>query len=175
MAFLLSSRGLFAFQANLFPWIYRSREELNSPGRDSVWARSIQIIEGLTPTVRLTPVTMSPSEKPLLRTEIVQPPADRATADSQIVQDASLLLVPICFVAIWAGVVCIIADTWKLSRKEVKTNRQLAQYPCKKCQFFNNNPYMKCAVNPHSAMTPAAKDCLDFRSRHSKQAQPYHR
>lgn len=118
---------------------------------------------------------MSPLEKPLAaRTEIAQPSVN-PTTQPQIPQDASLLLVPICFVAIWAGVVCIIADTWKLSRKEVKTNRQLAQYPCKKCQFFNNNPYMKCAVNPHTAMTPAAQDCLDFRSRHSKSEQPQNR
>ncbi|MBW4439785.1 MAG: hypothetical protein KME10_00840 [Plectolyngbya sp. WJT66-NPBG17] len=112
------------------------------------------------------PLTEKP---PVTRTEIVQAPADRApTASSPIAQDASLLLVPICFMAIWAGVVCIIADTWKLNRKEVKTTRNLAQLPCKKCQFFSNNPYMKCAVNPHMAMTPDATDCSDFRSRSAK-------
>ncbi|MER3435248.1 MAG: hypothetical protein C4288_17985 [Leptolyngbya sp. ERB_1_1] len=110
------------------------------------------------------------SEKPLIaKTEIVQAPADSApTASSGIVQDASLLLVPLCFIAIWAGVVCVIADTWKLNRKEIKTGRTLAQPPCKKCQFFSNNPYIKCAVNPHVAMTPAANDCAGFRSRNSK-------
>ncbi len=117
--------------------------------------------------MRRTLVIMPLSEKPLIaQTEIVQAPADRApAASSSIAQDASLLLVPICFIAIWAGVVCIIADTWKLNRKELKTSRPLAQLPCKKCQFFSNNPYMKCAVNPHVAMTPAATDCSDYRSR----------
>lgn len=110
------------------------------------------------------------NEKPVLtRTEIVPAPADRApAANPSIAQEASLLLVPICFIAIWAGVVCIIADTWKLNRKEVKNTRQLAQLPCKKCQYFSNNPYMKCAVNPYVAMTPAANDCAEFRSRNPK-------
>jgi len=111
------------------------------------------------------------SEKPLVaQTEIVQAPADRAPAASfsSAHDDISLLLVPLCFAAIWAGIVCIIADTWKLNRKEVKTSRPLTQLPCKKCQFFSNNPYMKCAVNPYVAMTPAANDCADFRSRDSK-------
>lgn len=120
--------------------------------------------------MRCTLVIMSLSENPLIaQTEIVQAPADRApAASSSIAQDASLLLVPVCFIAIWAGVVCIIADTWKLNRKKVKSNHSLVQLPCKKCQFFSNNPYMKCAVNPHVAMTPAATDCADYRSRNSK-------
>lgn len=109
-------------------------------------------------------------ETPILaQTEIAPTPVDRAPATgSAIAQEASLILVPICFIAIWAGVVCVIADTWKLNRKEVKTTRQIAQLPCKKCQYFSNNPYMKCAVNPYVAMTPAANDCSEFRSRNPK-------
>jgi hypothetical protein len=108
---------------------------------------------------------------PIAQIETIQAPADRAPEPNlQLAQDASMLLVPICFVAIWAGVVCIIADTWKINRKKVKNERPLAQLPCRKCQFFSNNPYVKCAVNPAVAMTPAAKECSDFRSRHAKEA-----
>lgn len=117
------------------------------------------------------------SEKlPAAQIETIQAPADRAPApSSQLAQDASLLLVPLCFIAIWAGVVCIIADTWKLNQKAVKTSRYQVQLPCKKCQFFSNNPYMKCAVNPCVAMTPAAKECPDFRSRNPKVVHSTHR
>ncbi|MBE9014095.1 hypothetical protein IQ250_28295 [Pseudanabaenaceae cyanobacterium LEGE 13415] len=109
------------------------------------------------------------SEQSLIaRTEVPSSSSDRVPNDPSIAQEASLLLVPICFIAIWAGVVCIIADTWKLNRKDVKSTRSLAQLPCKKCQFFSNNPYMKCAVNPYVAMTPAANDCAEFRSRNPK-------
>ncbi|MGG6268808.1 hypothetical protein ACQ4M3_32485 [Leptolyngbya sp. AN03gr2] len=113
---------------------------------------------------------MPPLKQPIIaRTEVPPSSSDRLPAnDPSIAQEASLLLVPICFIAIWAGVVCIIADTWKLNRKEVKSTRSLAQLPCKKCQYFSNNPYMKCAVNPHVAMTPSANECTDFRSRNPK-------
>jgi hypothetical protein len=75
-------------------------------------------------------------------------------------------------VAIWAAAVCVISNTWKLSRKEMTTNKQLTQLPCKKCRFFNNNPYMKCAVNPHTAMTKAAMDCTDYLPREQKFSAP---
>ncbi|PSB21674.1 hypothetical protein C7B65_03595 [Phormidesmis priestleyi ULC007] len=83
-------------------------------------------------------------------------------------QDAALLIIPLCFVAIWAAVVCVISNTWKPSRKEIESNKHTSQLPCKKCAYFNNNPYIKCAANPHIAMTKAANDCGDFQSRDQK-------
>lgn len=93
---------------------------------------------------------------------------DRPTPSASVPQDAALLLIPLCFVAIWAAVVCVISDSWKLSRKDVTTHKQAAQLPCKKCRFFSNNPYMKCAVNPYTAMTKAAMDCPDYLPRERK-------
>lgn len=99
--------------------------------------------------------------------QITEAPADRpdTSSVSAVAHDAALLLIPICFVAIWAGVVCVISDTWKLSRKDMKTSKTIAQLPCKKCRFFSNNPYMKCAVNPYVAMTKAATECQEYRPR----------
>ena len=96
--------------------------------------------------------------------------ADRPSSTSQSAsfiapQDAALLMIPLCFVAIWATVVCVISNTWKPSRKEIERSQQTAQLPCKKCAYFSNNPYVKCAVNPHIAMTKSANDCGDFQSR----------
>ncbi|MGK7951996.1 MAG: hypothetical protein AB4368_25235 [Xenococcaceae cyanobacterium] len=34
--------------------------------------------------------------------------------------------------------------------------------PCRKCKFFNNNIYIKCAVNPNKVLRPEAKDCTDY-------------
>jgi len=83
-------------------------------------------------------------------------------------QDAALLTIPLCFVAIWAAVVCVIANTWKPNRKEIESSRHTSQLPCKKCAYFSNNPYIKCAANPHIAMTKAANDCGDFQLRDQK-------
>ncbi|AFY54349.1 hypothetical protein Riv7116_1806 [Rivularia sp. PCC 7116] len=34
--------------------------------------------------------------------------------------------------------------------------------PCSKCRYFNNNSYIKCAVQPEKVMTKEAKDCQDY-------------
>jgi hypothetical protein len=34
--------------------------------------------------------------------------------------------------------------------------------PCLKCRYFNNNSYLKCAVQPEKVMTKKAKDCQDY-------------
>lgn len=110
-------------------------------------------------------IAMYPLEKSsVVQAQITQPADDRPAAPSPQ-PDGSLILVPLCFIAIWVGLIYVIADTWKFNRKETKVSRELAQLPCKKCQFFSNNHYMKCAVNPHVVMTPAANQCQDYRSR----------
>ncbi len=83
-------------------------------------------------------------------------------------QDAAIVMIPLCFVAVWAAVVCVISNTWKVSPKAVEGSKSIAQSPCKKCRFFNSNPYIKCAVNPSLAMTTAAKDCTDYQPREGR-------
>lgn len=36
--------------------------------------------------------------------------------------------------------------------------------PCRNCQYFNSNYYIKCAVHPSNVMTDRAVDCKDYRS-----------
>lgn len=111
-------------------------------------------------------VLQSPT-RPLAQTTVQEVPSARSEAPSSgaTAQDAALLLIPLCFIAIWAAVVCMISDTWKLNRKEMNQAKQLGQLPCKKCRFFNNNPYIKCAVNPNLALTKESQDCPDYRPR----------
>lgn len=40
--------------------------------------------------------------------------------------------------------------------------------PCRKCKFFNNNIYIKCAVKPNKVLRPEAKDCTDYSPRDRK-------
>ena len=39
-----------------------------------------------------------------------------------------------------------------------------SRVPCQKCIFFNENRYLKCAVNPHAVFTKQAIDCSDYRN-----------
>ena len=43
-----------------------------------------------------------------------------------------------------------------------KYNNDVPLIPCQKCQFFNDNSYLKCAVNPSRVLQPEAKDCSDY-------------
>jgi hypothetical protein len=98
----------------------------------------------------------------------VQPSTVQDARSSLTAQDVTLVMVPLCFIAAWAALAYVISDTWKTNRKEVESNSSLSQSPCKKCRFFNSNPYIKCAVHPHVAMTQAAQDCADYQPRSPK-------
>lgn len=39
------------------------------------------------------------------------------------------------------------------------------QVSCENCQFFDNNPYLKCALHPSKVLSPEAKDCSDYSPR----------
>lgn len=66
------------------------------------------------------------------------------------------MIVGIAFVKIWI-------NRKNEQKQTVQFWRYLNQVPCKKCQFFaENNPYLKCAVNPFTVLTKEAFDCSDF-------------
>lgn len=117
---------------------------------------------------------LQPPTAPLAQSSVQEVPSENPSTNTSgaAIQDAALLLIPLCFVAIWAAVVCMISDTWKLNRKEMNQAKQLGQLPCKKCKFYNNNPYVKCAVNPSLALTKEAEDCGDYRPRDRRIPQP---
>lgn len=36
--------------------------------------------------------------------------------------------------------------------------------PCYRCQYFSDNPYVKCALHPDMVLTEEAIDCQDYHS-----------
>jgi hypothetical protein len=103
---------------------------------------------------------------PIANIQIAQiPPEGTSTPSNSPQPDGGMVLIPLCFIAIWVGLIYVIADTWKYNQKSTRVSRELARLPCKKCQFFSNNHYMKCAVNPYVVMTSAANECQDYRSK----------
>ncbi|MEM9121101.1 MAG: hypothetical protein AAGD09_24945 [Cyanobacteria bacterium P01_F01_bin.56] len=48
-----------------------------------------------------------------------------------------------------------------LHRQLTKLQQQRTM-PCFRCAYFSGCEQLKCAVNPYSALTGAAKDCRDF-------------
>ena len=43
-----------------------------------------------------------------------------------------------------------------------KSRKKSILHHCNQCQYFESNPYLKCAVHPISVMTEAAIDCTDY-------------
>ena len=76
--------------------------------------------------------------------------------------DGSLFLLPLCFLIIWAAVISIASGIWKAAREEKVTIKHLDQVPCKNCQFFTSNHYLKCAIQPSIALTQEAVNCPDY-------------
>jgi hypothetical protein len=69
---------------------------------------------------------------------------------------------PVSFLIIWGMAAWIFLDIPKLLRRGTVLPRKRCKFPCQSCQYFTDNPYVKCAVHPTIAMTDAAKDCSDY-------------
>ena len=82
--------------------------------------------------------------------------------DLTTLPDGALFLIPLGFMMVWAIVVFIFSDIWPFARHKVLTIKHLPQVPCRNCQFFTNNPYLKGAVHPSTALTEQALNCSDY-------------
>lgn len=83
------------------------------------------------------------------------------------IPDGLMFLVPICLILIKAILVSAIASIYLVTRAEkrlVNTNHY-KQVSCRNCQFFANNPQLKCAVHPSTVLTEQASNCSDYLSR----------
>ncbi|HEY9632164.1 MAG TPA: hypothetical protein V6D14_02075 [Coleofasciculaceae cyanobacterium] len=97
---------------------------------------------------------------------IVQP--DGTIADIATLPDGTLFLVPISFMMVWAIIVLMYSDIWKIARHGMLTRQHTHQVPCRNCQFFIDNPYLKCAVHPSTALTSQALNCSDYCSKNRR-------
>ena len=59
--------------------------------------------------------------------------------------------------------VCLRLDNKR--NKKIIEQKPLKKLPCYSCQFFNKNPYLKCAVQPSLALTKDADNCTDYQSK----------
>ncbi|HLO89288.1 MAG TPA: hypothetical protein VK203_30370 [Nostocaceae cyanobacterium] len=83
--------------------------------------------------------------------------------------DLAISLAPLSFVLIWAIFLLILQKIRSnLDDKVVLTINGLQKVPCKNCQFFANNHYLKCAVQPHLVMTEEAVNCSEYLPRKGK-------
>jgi hypothetical protein len=80
--------------------------------------------------------------------------------------NGAVSLMPIGFFMLWAIAVMAYLSLSKTKRESTRNTEfnliQVHKVPCRQCRFYTNNPYLKCAVHPMSAMTKQAIDCSDY-------------
>lgn len=76
--------------------------------------------------------------------------------------DVVLLEHSIYLVMGWAIFCLMLSIILKVARSEIIALERLHQFPCRNCQFFSKNPYLKCAVHPCIALTEKANNCSDY-------------
>jgi hypothetical protein len=65
----------------------------------------------------------------------------------------------------WSGI-----RAYKQYSKKIQRELNLISsvMPCRGCRYFHNNPYLKCTVNPTTALTEDAVGCSDHHPRDRK-------
>ncbi|QLE48187.1 hypothetical protein FD724_08665 [Nostoc sp. C057] len=84
----------------------------------------------------------------------------------------AVFLAHISFMIVWGIVVYLVSSVCKAledppdnrvqEKNEIVSIKHVQQHPCKNCQFFHKNSYLKCAVNPAIALTKEALNCSDY-------------
>lgn len=98
----------------------------------------------------------------IIHVESVSAEPEATKPDLTGVYDTLALLMPVGFIAFWGMFLFMSTDIGALARHGLLSLKNWRQAPCKNCQFFSNNPYLRCALHPSSAMTPQAINCSDY-------------
>ncbi len=79
------------------------------------------------------------------------------------ISDLALSLAPLGFIFVWAFFLLLFHKIRTHTDDKVCLKSKILQkVPCKKCQFFANNHYLKCAVKPDTVLTEEAIDCSEY-------------
>lgn len=72
------------------------------------------------------------------------------------------LLTPFYFLLSWGLIIALVLGIANAVKNTINKARLMHKIPCSNCQYFTNNPRLKCTVNPHIANTELAINCYDF-------------
>ncbi len=79
------------------------------------------------------------------------------------IPDLAISLAPLGFIFVWAIFLLLFHKIRTNANDKICVNSKVLQkVPCKKCQFFANNHYLKCAVKPDTVLTEEAINCSEY-------------
>lgn len=81
----------------------------------------------------------------------------------------TLYLSPLCVIIVWTIVLIIYQKIRSIGDNKTQIKNDISQkVPCRKCCYFHNNHYLKCAVNPKDVLTEEAINCCEFSPKQEK-------
>ncbi|MCW5316610.1 hypothetical protein GTQ43_23160 [Nostoc sp. KVJ3] len=117
-------------------------------------------------------VQKSVHQSTLIEADLVKATGNNTKSQDGDITFVAVFLAHITFMIVWGTLVFIVSSFCKsvedppenaVPHKDERVSiKHLQQHPCKSCQFFNNNSYLKCAVNPATALTKEAINCSDY-------------
>lgn len=76
------------------------------------------------------------------------------------------------FITIWLASLFLLVKRIRTNNEKNESNlniNNLNRVPCKNCQYFSGNFYLKCAVRPDDVLSKRATDCSDYTPQDDRQ------
>jgi hypothetical protein len=103
------------------------------------------------------------SQTTVTETEVIHPTGNTTKPYFDDISCLSLLLPATLLIIFWKITDYIVPlNVQKFIRDYQVFNNSFEQVPCMKCQFFDRNDYLNCAVRPSIALTEQAFNCSDY-------------
>ncbi|BBD65779.1 hypothetical protein NIES4072_05420 [Nostoc commune NIES-4072] len=117
------------------------------------------------------------AQKSVYQSTLIEANLANTTQNNTKTQDGDIpfvavFLAHISFMIVWGILVYLVSSVCKAledppenraqEKNEIVSIQHVQQHPCKNCQFFHKNSYLKCAVNPDTALTKEALNCSDY-------------
>jgi len=99
----------------------------------------------------------------LMEVQVVRASDNTTKPPDHIMPYVQLLFAAIFLMALGAiAAVMFPSNARKLPQNGKVNNNPLKQVPCINCQFFKDNHYLNCAVQPSIVLTKQALNCSDY-------------
>ncbi|MDF5717037.1 MAG: hypothetical protein PUP93_25005 [Rhizonema sp. NSF051] len=99
----------------------------------------------------------------VIKTEEVRTTDNTAKPQINLIPYAPLLFASICLIVSWRIAVVISRLSVRKSPQNGKLPiNRFQEIPCCNCQFFQENHYLNCAVQPSVVLTKQALNCSDY-------------
>ncbi|MEC4816105.1 MAG: hypothetical protein SAK29_22960 [Scytonema sp. PMC 1069.18] len=92
----------------------------------------------------------------------VTPPYSKRVVENSNTLNAIMFLLPFSLITFWLLIAFKLLNTLNSANNKIATFNILTKVPCRNCQYFANNPFLKCAVRPDTALTEEAMNCPDY-------------